>query len=75
MIPSSRRRAIVPCAIASGVASALLLPAFTIEAGVSSRPALAVLQWPICHTADSIRLANATIRLAQTHTEVNSNKA
>ncbi len=70
MIPSWRARAIVPCAIATGVISALLLPAFTTEAEVSSKPPLASSQWPICHTADSIRVANATIRLAQTRTEV-----
>jgi tetratricopeptide (TPR) repeat protein len=70
MIPSSRRRAIIPWATAGGVASALLLPALATDAGVSSTPARSVSEWPICHSTDSIRATAATIRLAQQRTEV-----
>jgi tetratricopeptide (TPR) repeat protein len=77
MIPSWLRRPVIPCAIAAGVGS-LLLAAFTTDrtepafqgARVPPIPSLAASDWLICHTAPSSLLANATIRLAQTRTEV-----
>jgi tetratricopeptide (TPR) repeat protein len=78
MIPSWLRRPVIPCAIATGVGS-LLLAAFTSDrtelASQGARvppptPSLAASDWLICHTAPSALLANATISLAQSRTEV-----
>jgi tetratricopeptide (TPR) repeat protein len=65
----SLRRPVLPFAIATGVSS-LLLAGFTPDKPETPRAALPPLEWPICHTAPSALLANASIRLAQTRTEV-----
>jgi tetratricopeptide (TPR) repeat protein len=69
MIPSWLRRPVIPCAIATGVGS-MLLAGFTTGRSEAPSIPLPPLDWPICHTAPSALLANTTIRLAQTRTEV-----